>query len=297
MHTIPAIQKDDKRGTCRRGRTRRYLTAVVVFLLAGAVVAVCLEAPLLRAVSGFLPPLDAVPFLEAHLSPMLLDRHEALICAYLNEDEQWLFPVDLDAISPWLVQATLAAEDKRFFSHAGIDLRAVLRAAWRNMRAGHIVSGASTLTMQLAKRRQTAEGRLAGKLEQAFTALRLEQAADKRSILAAYLNTAPYGGNLVGVEAAARRYFGKSCTEITLEEAALLAEEQKSPRPNPFISGAGTGAPRRRARMRHEGMISEKELWGVGAALGRLSDEYPVLAPPHSMSHRAAGCGTPGADT
>ncbi len=283
MNAIADKQKPPKRGFGRGGRFWRYLAAgsAVIFLCAAA--AVWLEAPLMRAVSGVFPPLDTAPFLTVDLSPALVDRRENLMCAYLNEDQQWLFPVDLDAVSPWLVQATLAAEDKRFFSHAGIDLRAVLRAAWRNLRAGRIVSGASTLTMQLANRHQTARGRLAGKVEQAFTALRLDRAADKRSILAAYLNTAPYGGNLVGVEAAARRYFGKCCTELTLEEAALLAGLPKSPTAmNPLFYPERAQARRDAVlrRMRHERMISEKELReALERPPGVRRHEYPVLAP------------------
>lgn len=292
MNNTPDEQNAETRTSAAGGRCRRYGLLVVLFAVLCAGAALWLETPVLRVVSAVLPPLDAAPFLKADLSPTLVDRHDTVLCAYLNADEQWLFPVDLDTISPWLVQATLAAEDKRFFSHAGIDLRAVLRAAWRNMRAGRIVSGASTLTMQLAKRHQVTESRFAGKMEQVFTALRLERVADKRAILAAYLNTAPYGGNLVGVEAAARRYFGKSCTELTLEEAALLAGLPKSPTAmNPLLYPERAHTRRNAVlrRMREEGMIGDKELReALERPLGTCRHEYPVLAPhlAHSLSRR-----------
>ncbi len=258
-------------------------------------IAYCFQTPLLRSAASLMPSLDAAPYLQARLSPMLLDRNDQPLCAYLNADAQWSFPVDLDVISPRLVQATLAAEDKRFFSHAGVDGHAVLRAAWLNLRARSIVSGASTLTMQLAKRRQSQRGRFSGKIAQAFTALRLDRSAGKRRLLEAYLNTAPYGGNIIGVEAAARRYFGKSSAEVTLEEAALLAGLPKSPTAMNPLSHPDRAQARRDTvlrRMREEGMISEEDFReALGRPHGVTWHEYPVLAPHLAQSLRERVCG------
>lgn len=240
-----------------------------------------------RGAALFLPRLDAAPCLEARPSPMLLDREGRLLCAFLNDEEQWLFPFSLETASPHLINATLAAEDKRFYRHAGIDLCAVLRAVWSNARAGDIVSGASTLTMQLVKQQYPGRG-FSGKAAQALAAIRLERCADKDAILGAYLNRAPYGGNLVGAEAAARRYFGKSASEVTLDEVALLAGLPKSPTlMNPFLHPERALARRNAvlARMCEEGFISE-DLLRVHAArpLGVSWHEFPLRAP-HTAQH------------
>lgn len=283
-----------------RGITKRRfraLGACAALPAAGVLLLLLLQGPVLRGAALLLPRLDAAPCLEARLSPVMTDRNGVMLHAYLNDDEQWCFPVDLDAVSPRLVQATLAAEDKRFFSHGGVDLRAALRAAWCNARAGGVVSGASTLTMQLVKRQQDKRGGFAGKAAQALAALRLERCADKDALLEAYLNTAPYGGNLVGVEAAARRYFGKSCRELTLDEAALLAGLPKSPtRMYPFPNPAPAKARRDAVlcRMREAGFISEAERSEAAARPDGVSwHEFPDLAP-HAAQALAARARTEG---
>ena len=248
-----------------------------------ALLFVVFEAPLLRGAARVLPYVDAALFLEASPSPILVDREDRMLFAFLNEEEQWNFPVSLERVSPRLVEATLAAEDRRFYAHAGVDGRAVLRACWHNLREGRIVSGASTLTMQLVKRCQPRERRMSGKFFQALDALRLERSTGKEELLVAYLNTAPYGGNIVGVEAAARRYFGKSAAEVTLPEAALLAGLPKSPTQlNPLLRPAAALARRNSVlrRMRDAGWIDESAYEGaLHTPLGVSWHDYPALAP------------------
>jgi len=106
-------------------------------------------------------------------------------------------------MSPWLVQATIAVEDQRFFKHPGVDPVAVLRAALQNVKAGRVLSGASTLDMQVCRMMEGRDRTLASKLIESFRALQLNQLKSKKEILTLYLNVAPYGGNLLGVEAAA----------------------------------------------------------------------------------------------
>lgn len=174
-------------------------------------------------------PMDVAPYLRADASAELRDRHGRLLQAYLNYDEQWCLVRDAEALHPSLRQATVAVEDQRFYRHPGVDPVAVIRAAYQNMKSGDIESGASTLTMQLIKMHQPTPRTLTGKLTQAIQALRLDLRVDKEVLLTAYLNKAPYGGNLVGAEAAAQRYFGKPASELRLSEAALLAGIPKSP--------------------------------------------------------------------
>ncbi len=173
-------------------------------------------------------PMDPSPFLTPHPSGEMRDRSGRLLYAFLNDRQQWCFQRPLPQMSPHLVEATLATEDRRFYAHPGIDPLAVVRAAWQNLSQRRIISGASTLTMQVVKQ-QGRSSSLSGKLRQAFTALRLDLRAGKNDILTAYLNAAPYGLNLAGCEAASRRYLGKPCIELSLSEAALLAGLPQSP--------------------------------------------------------------------
>ena len=129
----------------------------------------------------------------------------------------------------WIVKALVAAEDQRYWSHAGIDPLALARAAGQNLWFGRRVSGASTITTQVIRMAQPRRRTWATKAVEAFRALQLERRRGKREILAHYLDRAPFGGNLVGVEAAARRYFAKSPAELSLAEAALLAGLPQSP--------------------------------------------------------------------
>ena len=145
-----------------------------------------------------------------------------------------------DAIPPALAAATVAAEDRRFWSHAGVDPRGIARAAWRNLRAGQIVEGGSTLTQQTAKlllaRRAPRRHRgVAAKVAEAVTALRLEHRLEKREILALYLSLASYGNQIAGAERASQAYFGRPARMLTAAQAAFLAGLPQRPSAfNPF---------------------------------------------------------------
>ncbi len=163
-----------------------------------------------------------------------------------------------------LVQATLAAEDLRFFSHGGIDLRSVARALRDAAAGGRFVSGASTITQQTVKLHSPPRPRHFGtKIGETFSARRLEMSADKETILAAYLNRLPYGNQFSGARAAARGYFGKPLGDLSLAEAALLAGLPNQPsRLNPWRNPEGA---RRRqlwilGRMEKAGVIDAEDL-------------------------------------
>ena len=128
-----------------------------------------------------------------------------------------------------IVAAFLAAEDSHFRQHHGIDLRAIGRAAWSNLKAGRIVSGASTITQQLARLAYPAPRTYYHKFVEMLRSLRFEAALGKDEILRDYLNLVPQGNNLMGVETSARIYFGKPAAQVTLAEAALLAALAKAP--------------------------------------------------------------------
>lgn len=133
-------------------------------------------------------------------------------------------------LPPHLAQAVIAIEDRRFYQHNGVDLRGILRAGWRNSQAGAVREGASTITQQLARLMfLTPERTLRRKLQEAILALWLESQLKKEDILLRYLNTAYFGAGAYGVDAAARRYFGKKAGELGLSEAAMLAGLVRAP--------------------------------------------------------------------
>ncbi len=203
-----------------RRTLKRVLVAALAALLLGAITLfICWRA--------FPFPADRLHQFSA--SPVVTDRHGSPLLQLVAADDQWRLPTSLDEMSPWLIAATIAVEDERFHSHLGVDPIAVLRAAGQNMLSAKVVSGASTITMQVCRMINERPRTLAAKIDEAFRAMQLEQLSSKDEILELYLNIAPYGGNLRGVEAASLRYFGKRAKDLSLPEAALLAGLPQSP--------------------------------------------------------------------
>lgn len=163
------------------------------------------------------------------VSPRVLDRHGMPLLQLVGSDDQWRMAVGLDEISPWLIEATIAVEDERFRSHVGVDPIAVMRAAGQNLGSGRVVSGASTLSMQVCRMMSDQPRTWRAKIVESFRALQLEQRLSKNEILEIYLNIAPYGGNIRGVEAASLAYFGKRARDLSLAEASLIAGLPQSP--------------------------------------------------------------------
>ncbi|MCB1057707.1 MAG: penicillin-binding protein 1C [Acidobacteria bacterium] len=192
--------------------------------LAGAVV---------TGIGGFvvLDHLFPFPFgrLERPAATVVEDREGEALRLFLPSDQRWRLPVTYDEMPEELRRAIIASEDQRFYEHPGVDPVAVARAAFDNLRARRVVSGASTLSMQIARMADPAPRTLGSKLSEAFRALQLERRFSKRELLELYLNLAPYGGNLEGVGAAARFYFGKPVDRLALGEIALLVALPRSP--------------------------------------------------------------------
>jgi len=169
------------------------------------------------------------PLFDDPYSAVLEDRHGALLSARIAADGQWRFPPG-PAVPEKYRRAVILFEDKRFERHPGVDPLAVLRALRDNLAAGSIRSGASTLTMQTIRlARKNRPRTLAEKAREAVLALRLELAADKDEILALYAAHAPFGGNVVGLEAAAWRYFGRPPRQLSWAETAMLAVAPNAP--------------------------------------------------------------------
>ncbi len=210
-----------------------------------------------------------------------------------------------DAIPAALEHATLAAEDARFASHVGIDPIAVARALWRNVRAGRVVEGGSTITQQVAKllvARLDGPGRRRGwaeKIREAVIALRLEHRFTKREILTFYLNLAPYGNQIAGAERAAQAYFGRGAATLTPAEAAFLAALPQQPtRYNPWRDASAARARQGRIldRMRLRGWLSpEAYRMAQAERLSLVRDATTAIAP-HFVERvlAAAGAAAPG---
>ena len=216
----------------------------------------------------------------------MTDRNGAPLRAFPITGGRWRFAADLDHVDPAFVEALLAYEDKRFFDHAGVDPVAILRAVRDAIRAGRIVSGASTLTMQTARLLEPRPRTLGGKLLQMLRALQLELRLDKREILELYLTLAPYGGNLEGVRAASLAWFGREPRRLTIDEIALLVALPQSPesrRPDLHPETAATARSRVLERLAAAGLAR------ADAASDAARDPVPARRPfPALAWHGAA---------
>lgn len=216
---------------------------------------------------------------EGGRQPLLLvDRNGEPLRELLQDGAAYPEVVPLREIPEVLIRATLAAEDKRFYRHAGIDPIALARAGWQWMAAGHAVSGASTLTQQLVKMAEPRPRPLAHKAREALVALRLECSWSKERILEAYLNRLDYGHLRIGAASAARFYFGKPVGDLSPAEAAFLAGIPNAPaRFNPY---------KRREEVEERKSLvlwrMKQEGWLDGDAYARAVREPIRLEPPHA---------------
>ncbi len=234
-----------------------------------------------------------LPETLAETSVEVRDRNGDLLRAFPVEDGLWRFAVRPEQVDPGYLAMLLRYEDKRFYSHRGVDLRAMLRAAGQAVWNGGVVSGGSTLTMQVARLLEDGPtGRWAGKLRQIRLALALERNLSKEEILTLYLTHAPYGGNLEGIRAATLAWFGKEPRRLTPSEAALLVALPQSPaarRPDRAPVVAQAARNRVLQRMAGQGVIGAPVLEMASAAPlpGRMRP-FPQRAPHAAARMRAA---------
>ena len=217
------------------------------------------------------------------LSVTVLDRNDRLLRAYTTPDGRWRLPVEPKEVDPRYLAMLLAFEDRRFRTHRGVDPVAIGRAGWQLVRHRRIVSGGSTLTMQVARLLHGEHERTgAGKVRQALRALQLERKLSKDAILRLYLRLAPFGGNLEGVRAASLAYFGKEPRRLSLAEAALLVALPQSPelrRPDRFPEAA------RRARNR---VLAHAAAHGVDPGRRGARAPWPSACRPRAASSRCS---------
>ena len=226
------------------------------------------------------PPLGQ----DLETSHVVLDRSGRLLRAYATSEGRWRLPATEKDVDPRFLKLLFAYEDKRFYEHRGVDILALGRAAFQFVTSGHIVSGGSTLTMQVARLLEPREHRsLGAKLRQMTRALELEHELSKKQILSLYLTLAPYGGNLEGVRAASLAYFGKEPKKLTLAEAALLVALPQSPelrRPDRYPDAARAARNRVLDRAAAASVAPRDEIARAKAAsVPHARKPLPVLAP------------------
>jgi penicillin-binding protein 1C len=221
---------------------------------------------------------------ELAFSTLVVDREDRLLRPYTTPDGRWRLPATRGHVDPRFLTLLLAYEDKRFNSHHGVDPLALGRASAQLITSGRIVSGASTISMQVARLLEPRAGRsFAAKLRQMVRAVEIERKLSKDEILALYLSLAPYGGNLEGVRAASLAYFGKEPRRLTLGEAAMLVALPQSPeqrRPDRSIEAARSARDRVLDRAAAAGIVPPDEV--ARAKLEPVPDgrrPMPMLAP------------------
>ena len=232
--------------------TRLVGCAAVAALIAGSAAAISL--------ASYPAP---EPGRASLLSTLVNDRDGRLLRPFAASDGAWRLPVARADIDPRFVKFLMAYEDKRFFSHPGVDPLAAVRAAMQAVRHGGVVSGGSTLTMQVARLLNPDRSKtLIRKWREAGAALALERKVGKEGVLDLYLRLAPYGGNLEGARAASLAFFGKEPARLSIAEAALLVAIPQSPetrRPDRDAAAAKRARDRVLDRLAAAGAISAAE--------------------------------------
>jgi len=256
-------------------RLRKLAAALVLgaFIVLGAL------AGLLLAYMQDLPMLPGPDNLSGSLATKIYDINGQLITQLSTENRTI---IHLDQTPPNLVNALIALEDRRFWTHWGVDPEGILRAAVVDLKTGHLTEGASTLTQQLAKNLfLTRERSFSRKIKEMLFAFQIERHFTKQEILEMYLNQVYFGNGAYGVEAAARTYFGKHASELTLSECAMLAGIPRSPNENNPINDPKQALFRRDTAlhaMLEEGMIKQPEYAAAMAEPITLFRADPAVA-------------------
>lgn len=245
---------------------KTIITIILLFMIivSGSIIGLYFWAA--RDLPGFKKITDYNPPLVTRI----LTRNGRIL-GYFYKEKRFL--VSLNQVSDWVPKAFLAAEDANFYEHEGIDFIGIFRAAIKNLMAGAIVQGGSTITQQVIKSMLLSPERsYTRKLKEAILAYRLEKYLTKDEILTIYLNQIYLGAGAYGIEAAAREYFGKHASELNLAEAALLAGLPKAPsKYNPYKNFNG-------AKKRQEYVLSRlKELGWINDEEYERARQTPII--------------------
>ena len=241
-----------------------------------SVVVICL---MLVAVSDRLYPLNLVNQKD-NFARIVVDRDGEPLRAFADANGVWRYPVQREQVSEYYLDALLNYEDRWFFYHPGVNPFSLTRAAFQNLKSGRIVSGGSTITMQVARLLHPHSRTLRGKAQQMLRALQLEWHLSKNEILELYLNYAPFGGAREGVQSASYQYLGKSVSELTRAEAALLAVLPQAPsrlRPDRYP---------RRAQLARDKVLNRLmalNIWSQAQVIEAKKEQVSVYSPVRPM--------------
>lgn len=191
-----------------------YLLSLLFFLFASFIVA------------DYLFPLSIE---QNKTTQTILAQDKTPLWRFADENGIWRYNISLDEVPDYYLDVLLNYEDRYFYEHIGINPISLFRAAWQNISNKRIVSGGSTISMQVARMLYPHDRTLMGKLQQIFRTLQLEWHYSKKQILTLYINHAPYGGTIEGIGAASWSYFGKQPKQLTRSEAVLLAVLPQAP--------------------------------------------------------------------
>ncbi|MCM2378977.1 peptidoglycan glycosyltransferase PbpC [Pseudomonas marginalis] len=216
-----------------------------------------------------------LPLPQDDLARVVLAEDGTPLWRFADANGVWRYPVQTREVSPYYLEALLTYEDRWFYQHPGVNPLALVRATWQNLTGTRVVSGGSTLSMQVARLLDPHSRTFHGKLRQLWRTAQLEWHLSKAEILNLYLNRAPFGGTLQGVAAASWAYLGKSPSQLTHAEAALLAVLPQAPsrlRPDRHPQRA------QEARDKVLRRLAEFQVWPQ-AAVDEALEEPLLLAP------------------
>ncbi len=276
----------------RKNRLRSLALIAAAVVVASGIAAGIIGAVVWNNIEASLPPLPDPKAIAT--STIVVDRDGRLLRPFTIADGRWRLPVTGDDVDPKFLKMLIGYEDQHFYSHGGVDPLALVRAAGQfALAGGHIVSGGSTLTMQVARLIDGDSTRsILGKLRQIALAQKLEARFSKDEIIDLYLLLAPYGGNIEGVRAASLAYFGKEPKRLTTAQAALLVALPQSPearRPDRDIDAARAARDRVLDRLVAEGVTDRQAAEAARSErVPAARKPFPLLAPHLALQAVAA---------
>lgn len=223
-----------------------------------------------------------LPLHEVNPARVVVAEDGTPLWRFADAEGIWRYPVALDQVSPHYLEALIGYEDRWFWDHPGVNPFSILRAAWQDLRNGEVISGGSTLTMQVARLLDPHPRTFGGKIRQVWRAFQLEWHLSKMEILTLYLNRAPFGGTLQGIGAASWAYLGKAPEQLSYSEAALLAVLPQAPsrlRPDRWPERAQQARDKVLRRMAEQGVWSQQQV--------KESLQEPVWLAPRQMPQLA----------
>ncbi|WP_232012414.1 peptidoglycan glycosyltransferase PbpC [Cedecea lapagei] len=223
-----------------------------------------------------------LPLHEVNPARVVVAEDGTPLWRFADAEGIWRYPVALDQVSPHYLEALIGYEDRWFWDHPGVNPFSILRAAWQDLRNGEVISGGSTLTMQVARLLDPHPRTFGGKIRQVWRAFQLEWHLSKTEILTLYLNRAPFGGTLQGIGAASWAYLGKAPEQLSYSEAALLAVLPQAPshlRPDRWPERAQQARDKVLRRMAEQGVWSQQQV--------KESLQEPVWLAPRQMPQLA----------